>query len=86
MHGSGCQGRKSHYERCDGKNDKSAQKTCNNSKLQCFGSITPGTFQIALPNFVNKAPAAKVEAEKEKLEKYKEMKEKVNLQLTQMVK
>lgn len=24
------------------------------------------------PNFVNKAPAAKVEAEKEKLEKYKE--------------
>ena len=33
------------------------------------------------PNFVNKAPAAKVEAEKEKLEKYKEMKEKVNLQL-----
>ena len=38
------------------------------------------------PNFVNKAPAAKVEAEKEKLEKYKEMKEKVNLQLTQMVK
>ena len=38
------------------------------------------------PNFVNKAPAAKVEAEKEKLEKYKEMKETVNLQLTQMVK
>ena len=38
------------------------------------------------PNYVNKAPAAKVEAEKEKLEKYKEMKEKVNLQLTQMVK
>ena len=38
------------------------------------------------PNFVNKAPAAKVEAENEKLEKYKEMKEKVNLQLTQMVK
>ena len=38
------------------------------------------------PNFVNKAPATKVEAEKEKLEKYKEMKEKVNLQLTQMVK
>ena len=38
------------------------------------------------PNFVNKAPASKVEAEKEKLEKYKEMKEKVNLQLTQMVK
>lgn len=36
------------------------------------------------PNFVNKAPASKVEAEKEKLEKYKEMKEKVNLQLTQM--
>ena len=27
------------------------------------------------PNFVNKAPAAKVEAEKEKLEKYKEMRE-----------
>ena len=38
------------------------------------------------PNFVNKAPAAKVETEKEKLEKYKEMQEKVNLQLTQMVK
>ena len=54
MHGSGCQGRKSHYERCDGKNDKSAQKTCNNSKLQCFGSITPGTFQIALPHNIAK--------------------------------
>ena len=33
------------------------------------------------PNFVNKAPAAKVDAEKEKLAKYKEMKDKVNTQL-----
>ena len=36
------------------------------------------------PNFVNKAPAAKVEAEKEKLQKYEGMMEKVNLQLKQM--
>ena len=38
------------------------------------------------PNFVNKAPEAKVNAEKEKLQKYEEMMEKVNLQLKQMVK
>ena len=38
------------------------------------------------PNFVNKAPAAKVEAEKEKLQKYGEMLEKVNVQLEQMKK
>jgi valyl-tRNA synthetase len=36
------------------------------------------------PNFVNKAPASKVDAEKEKLVKYKEMKEKVNMQLAQL--
>ena len=36
------------------------------------------------PNFVNKAPAAKVEAEGEKLQKYKEMMEKVNMQLEQL--
>ena len=36
------------------------------------------------PNFVNKAPAAKVDAEKEKLQKYMEMKEKVTLQLEQL--
>ena len=36
------------------------------------------------PNFVNKAPQAKVNAEKEKLQKYKEMMEKVVLQLEQM--
>ena len=33
------------------------------------------------PNFVNKAPAAKVDAEKEKLAKYKEMADKVESQL-----
>ena len=33
------------------------------------------------PNFVNKAPAAKVDAEKEKLQKYQEMLEKVTAQL-----
>ena len=38
------------------------------------------------PNFVNKAPAAKVDAEKEKLAKYKEMKENVNMQLEQLKK
>ena len=36
------------------------------------------------PNFVNKAPEAKVNAEKEKLQKYEEMMEKVNVQLKQM--
>ena len=36
------------------------------------------------PNFVNKAPAAKVDAEKEKLAKYKEMKDKVVTQLEQL--
>ncbi len=38
------------------------------------------------PNFVNKAPAAKVDAEKEKLAKYKEMKDKVGTQLEQLKK
>ena len=38
------------------------------------------------PNFVNKAPQAKVDAEKEKLAKYREMKEKVSMQLEQMKK
>ena len=38
------------------------------------------------PNFVNKAPEAKVNSEKEKLQKYEEMMEKVNLQLKQMEK
>ena len=38
------------------------------------------------PNFVNKAPEAKVNAEKEKLQKYEEMMEKVNVQLSQMQK
>ena len=38
------------------------------------------------PNFVNKAPEAKVAAEKEKLQKYREMKEKVNVQLNQLEK
>lgn len=38
------------------------------------------------PNFVNKAPAAKVDAEKEKLQKYEEMMEKVKVQLSQMQK
>ncbi|MCF0132389.1 MAG: class I tRNA ligase family protein, partial [Blautia sp.] len=38
------------------------------------------------PNFVNKAPEAKVNAEKDKLTKYKEMREKVLMQLTQLKK
>ncbi len=33
------------------------------------------------PNFVNKAPAAKVEAERAKLEKYKAMKQQIEEQL-----
>ncbi len=36
------------------------------------------------PNFVNKAPQAKVDAEKEKLAKYQEMKDKVEAQLAQL--
>ena len=38
------------------------------------------------PNFVNKAPAAKVDAEKDKLAKYKEMMDKVKGQLEQLQK
>ena len=41
---------------------------------------------LSNPNFVNKAPEAKVNAEKEKLQKYEEMMEKVNTQLKQMEK
>ena len=39
---------------------------------------------LSNPNFVNKAPETKVNAEKEKLQKYEEMMEKVKTQLTQM--
>ena len=39
---------------------------------------------LSNPNFINKAPEAKVNAEKEKLQKYEEMMEKVKTQLTQM--
>ena len=42
--------------------------------LRCEGMLNN-------PNFVNKAPAAKVDAEKEKLAKYKEMADKVETQL-----
>ena len=41
---------------------------------------------LSNPNFVNKAPADKVDAEKAKLAKYKEMKEKVITQLEQLKK
>lgn len=44
------------------------------------------TGMLGNPNFVNKAPAAKVEEEKEKLQKYEGMMEKVNMQLKQMEK
>jgi valyl-tRNA synthetase len=36
------------------------------------------------PNFINKAPEAKVQAERDKLQKYKEMQEKISAQLAQM--
>ena len=39
---------------------------------------------LSNPNFVNKAPEAKVNAEKEKLQKYEEMMEKVKIQASQM--
>ena len=37
---------------------------------------------LANPNFVNRAPAAKVEAEKEKVVKYKAMLQEIDSQLT----
>lgn len=46
--------------------------------------IARGEGMLGNPNFINKAPEAKVNAEKEKLQKYKEMMEKVTLQLAQM--
>ena len=39
---------------------------------------------VLLATACNKAPEAKVNAEKEKLQKYEEMMEKVNVQLKQM--
>jgi valyl-tRNA synthetase len=48
------------------------------------GEISRCEGMLGNPRFVDKAPAQKVEQEKEKLAKYKEMKEKVDHQLQQM--
>ena len=44
----------------------------NKEKARLEGEIKRGEGMLSNPNFVNKAPEAKVNAEKEKLEKYKE--------------
>ena len=58
-----------------------------NKELERLGKeIARCEGMLSNPNFVNKAPVAKVDAEKEKLAKYKEMMEKVTLQLEQLKK
>ncbi|MBQ0000929.1 MAG: valine--tRNA ligase [Clostridiales bacterium] len=48
--------------------------------------IARGEGMLNNPNFINKAPQAKVDAEKEKLQNYKDMMEKVTAQLSGMQK
>ena len=43
--------------------------------------IARAAGMLANPNFVNKAPAAKVQAERDKLEKYKAIRQQVEEQL-----
>ncbi|MDO4804469.1 MAG: valine--tRNA ligase [Lachnospiraceae bacterium] len=47
--------------------------------------ISRASGMLANPNFLNKAPAAKVQAEREKLEKYKAIKQQVREQLARML-
>ena len=49
-------------------------------------TVTKEVIKEVVKEVVNKAPEAKVNAEKEKLQKYDEMMERVNLQLKQMEK
>ena len=56
----------------------------NKEKERLEQEIKRCSGMLKNPNFVNKAPAAKVEAEKEKLQKYQEMKEKVMMSLAQL--
>ena len=52
------------------------------SKLQ--SEVERGTKMLSNPGFVNKAPAEKVEEEKEKLQKYKDMLEDTKARLAQL--
>ena len=55
-------------------------------ELRLTKEIARGEGMLSNQSFVAKAPAAKVEQEKEKLQKYKEMMEKVRVQLEQLQK
>jgi valyl-tRNA synthetase len=56
-----------------------ARLTAENEKMD--KEIARAEGMLKNPNFVNKAPAAKVEAERAKLEKYKAMKQQIEEQL-----
>ena len=53
-------------------------------QMRLTGEIARCEGMLSNPKFVDKAPQAKVEAEREKLAKYREMKEKVDLTLEQL--
>ena len=56
----------------------------NKEKARLEGEIKRGEGMLGNPNFVDKAPAAKVEAEKAKLQKYKETYEQVLERINQL--
>ena len=56
----------------------------NKEKARLEGEIKRGEGMLGNPNFVEKAPAAKVEAEKAKLQKYKETYEQVLERINQL--
>ncbi len=63
--------------------DKEAEVARLNGELRKVeAEIARASGMLANPNFTSKAPAAKVEAEREKLEKYRSMKEQITAQLS----
>ena len=56
-----------------------ARLTAESAKMD--KEIARASGMLANPNFVNKAPAAKVQAERDKLEKFKAIKQQVEEQL-----
>ena len=59
------------------KNKKNNTERLEVEKLRLEGEVARCEKMLSNPGFVNKAPEAKVKEEKEKLEKYKKMLEKV---------
>ena len=63
---------------------KMCHASCMKEEKRLQGEIRRGEGMLSNPGFINKAPAAKVEAEKEKLENYKKQYDIVSEELNAM--